>query len=263
MAAPHARELLKSFLPPLCGDLVDAIHGRLACDVIVTRPRRSKLGDHRPPGRGRLRHRITINEDLNPYAFLTTLLHEVAHATTWERYRSVRFWRRPHGPEWQREFKALVTPVLEAGVLPPDVTTALANALHSPRASSCTDRQLSLALARHDPPRPHLVRVEELAVGTLFRLAQGDVFQAGRTLRTRRSCIDCRTGQEYRVHGLALVEPLTEAVVPLISGSAGRSGRSAGRTRSAAPAPLRGAPRRRRPAPSADRRKSRSDRHSG
>jgi SprT protein len=247
MAMPRTPDHLRAFLPPQCGHIVDIIRERLACDVVVTRPRRSKLGDHLPPGRGRPRHRITINEDLNPYAFLTTLLHEVAHATTWERYRSVRFWLRPHGPEWQREFKSLVTPVIDAGVLPPDVTTALANAMTSPRASSCTDRQLSLALARHDPPRPHLVRVEELAVGTVFRLAHGEVFRAGRRLRTRRSCIDCRTGQEYRVHGLALVEPLETSAAERISGSARRSARPVGRTRSAAPAPLRGAPRRRRP----------------
>ena len=64
---------------------------------------------------------------------------------------------------------------------------------------------------------------------------------------TRRSCIDCRTGQEYRVHGLALVETLETAAVERISGSARRSARSAGRMRSAAPALPRGAPRRRRP----------------
>ncbi|MFM9059371.1 MAG: hypothetical protein ACKOSQ_09660 [Planctomycetaceae bacterium] len=181
------------------------------CDVRVVPPRRTKLGDHRPPRAGRPRHVITLNDDLNPFAFLTTLLHEVAHVATWERHR--RRWRppRPHGAEWQREFAALLGPVVVEEALPPDVRAALAGSMGGPAAASCSDRRLALALARYDAPRPGLVRVEDLAVGTIFRTDRGVVFRAGPIVRTRRQCFEWRSGQEYRVHTLARVEPLATA----------------------------------------------------
>lgn len=233
MTTPRRPDHLMPLLPPQCGFVVDLIDRRLDCDIIVTRPRRTKLGDHRPPGRDRPRHRITINNDLNPYAFLTTLLHELAHATTWERHRSRRFRLRPHGPEWQAEFATLLAPVVDSGVLPADVTAALLRGMRAPRASSCSDRNLVLALARYDRPRPHLVRVEELDAGTVFRLDDDrGVFRAGRLLRTRRTCFDIRTGQEYRIHGLALVEPLPKPPHGRLSASASRPRCSAERKRS-------------------------------
>lgn len=199
---------LRPRLPAATADYVAEVLRLHPCEVRLSRPRRTKLGDHRPPGRGRSRHRITLNEDLNPYAFLTTLLHEVAHAATWERHR--RRWRspRPHGPEWQREFAALLEPVVVGDVLPADVREALEGTMQGAAAATCSDRRLAIALARYDAPRPGLVRVEDLEPGMVFRTDCGTVFRAGAIVRTRRQCFECRTGREYRVHGLARVEPL-------------------------------------------------------
>ena len=41
----------------------------------IKRARMTKYGDYRPPVKG-LNHRISVNRDLNKYAFLLTLLHE-------------------------------------------------------------------------------------------------------------------------------------------------------------------------------------------
>lgn len=222
---------LRRFLPPGTEAYVETLLARQPCAVRLARPRRTKLGDHRPPGRGRTGHRISINDDLNPYTFLTTLLHEIAHAATWERHeRHRRGGRRvqPHGAEWRAEFAAILAPVVTLGTLPADVTAALTRSLARPAAATCSDRGLLLALERHDRVDPRLVRVEEIAVGGWFRLAGGAVFRAGRTLRTRRQCFAARTGDEYRVHCLARVEPVEP---PAVSGRAGRrprrrSGRS-------------------------------------
>ena len=110
------------------GDAEPYVRGVLAARSIsirISRPRRTKLGDHRPPSRGEPMHRISVNDDLNPYAFLTTLLHEVAHADVWERHP--RRWRRPkpHGCEWQEAFRELLAPVVAGGWLPQDVASAL------------------------------------------------------------------------------------------------------------------------------------------
>lgn len=202
-------------------------------DVRLSRPRRTKLGDHRPPTAPRTRHRITVNHDLNPYAFLTTLIHEIAHAATWEscqgeschgesrrvasrrgaafratfprsRIRRVR----PHGAEWKAEFERLLQPVVTGRMLPDDVGTALERSMRRPAAATCSDRDLMLALARYDAIDPALVFVESLPVGTLFRTDGGRVFRLGPKLRTRYRCTDAGTGIEYRMHPLCRVTPV-------------------------------------------------------
>jgi hypothetical protein len=196
-------------VPPAAIDHVVRALGGLRVDLRVVRPRRSKLGDHRPP-RLPLRpaHRITVNADLNPWAFLTTLLHEVAHAATWERHASRRRRVRPHGPEWQREFAGVLVPLLEARVFPDELATAVTRSLASPAAATCSDRGLLLALARYDRIAEGRVRVEDLAEGAWFRVDGRHVFRAGRLVRTRRRCFEAGTNDEYRVHGLLAVELL-------------------------------------------------------
>ena len=71
---------MRSFMDEIASKLPDGtasrVRGVLRGHRVVVRlspPRRTKLGDHRPPARGVPHHRITVNEDLNPYAFLMTL----------------------------------------------------------------------------------------------------------------------------------------------------------------------------------------------
>jgi hypothetical protein len=173
--------------------------------VRLSRPRRTKLGDHRPPGRGRTHHRITVNDDLNPYAFLTTLLHEVAHLTTWEKLRHRMRRYPPHGRDWKREFGTILEPFVAAELLPDDIATALATFMRNPAAASCSDRGLVLALAKYDRPDAGRHRVEDLPPGSVFRVETGQVFRLGPRLRSRYQCFEERSGQEYRVHGLSRV----------------------------------------------------------
>ena len=206
-AGRSASEILRPYLPAAALDHVERAIGGLAVDLRVVRPRRTKLGDHRPPPAPLRPHRITVNADLNPYAFLTTLLHEVAHAATWERHRPRRR-LRPHGPEWKQEFSAVLAPVVAAGVFPDELAAAVTRSLWNPAAATCSDRELLLALARYDRPPEGRVRVEDLPDGAWFRIDGRHLFRAGRIVRTRRRCFEVGTGREYRVHGLAFVEPL-------------------------------------------------------
>lgn len=205
-AAPA--EVVRPYLPEAAVGHVAQLLAAFAVDVRVVRPRRTKLGDHRPPPAPLRPHRITVNADLNPYAFLTTLLHELAHAATWERHGRRRRRVRPHGVEWKREFSAVLAPIVAARVFPDDVAAAVARSLANPAAATCSDRGLLLALARHDPPPPAgRVRVEDLSEGSWFRIDGRHAFRAGRLVRTRRQCFEAGTNREYRVHGLLLVEP--------------------------------------------------------
>jgi hypothetical protein len=195
-------------LPPGTAPRVRELLAERSVVVRVGRPRRTKLGDHRPPGGGRTHHRITVNDDLNPYAFLTTLLHEIAHVATWERLRHRVRRYPPHGREWKEEFGAILEPFVAEASLPPDIARALAAFMRNPAAASCSDRGLVLALAKYDRPEPKRRRVEELPVGALFRVDTGRVFRLGPRLRSRYQCFEQPGGAEYRVHGLSRVVEL-------------------------------------------------------
>lgn len=235
-------DVLAPLLPPGTLDYVTRLLDRDDLLLRLARPRRSILGDHRPPGRGVGVHRISLNANLNPYALLTTLVHEVAHVDAWD--RRGRRPARPHGNEWQTAYAERLEPLVTTAVLPHDVREALARSRARPRAATCSDRDLLLALSRHDRDAGSRVFVETIAVGTLFRVDDGTVFRAGPMLRTRRRCFEWPYGQEYRVHGLARVTPVVgdERAGP-VSGSWPRR---AARPSGARPRPP-ARPRRRRP----------------
>jgi len=197
--------------------LPESTHGYVAdllathpVDVRISRPRRTKLGDHRAPTALRRCHRVTVNDGLNPYAFLTTLLHEIAHAATWESNRARIRRVRPHGREWKAEFEKILLPVVAGRMLPDDVGAALQRAMRNPAAATCSDRDLMVALARYDAVDPGLVFVESLTAGMIFRTDGGRLFRLGPKLRSRYRCIEQRTGREYRMHPLCRVSPVGE-----------------------------------------------------
>jgi len=215
MARQPGHDALLARVPEGTATYVETLLSGHRVEVRVSRPRRSKLGDHRAPGRGRPHHRISVNENLNPYAFLITLLHEVAHMTTWEKHRLRMRRCRPHGREWKREFGGILAPVVAGGQLPADIAAAVAAFMQNPAAASCTDRDLLVALSHYDREETGRPRLEELPVGAVFRIDNGQVFRMARRLRSRFQCFEQPSGREYRVHGLSRVEWLAD-------GAAGR-----------------------------------------
>ena len=172
-------------------------------ELVINRPRRTRLGDYSPPRRGRPWHRITVNENLNPYAFLTTLLHEIAHLHVALAFRGRV---QPHGPEWKQAFATLLEPVVDNHGLPDDVAAALERMIDNPRASSCTDRDVLAALSRYDAHQPTGLRLDDLPEGSVFRLSSGKVFRHRQRLRTWHRCTELTTRREYRVRGSCLVQ---------------------------------------------------------
>lgn len=182
--------------------------------IIVTRERTSKSGDYRPAHRNRP-PRITVNGNLNPYAFLVTLVHEVAHhhvdlefARSQKKFSLRRKSRPlPHGDEWKSTFSRLMKPFLDPGVFPDDILPSLTRYLENPKASSTADHRLSRALKRHDPP-DNTRRLEELPFNAEFSLHGRRFFRKKEKQRTRFRCICLQTGREYMVSAHAPVEPL-------------------------------------------------------
>jgi hypothetical protein len=85
--------------------------------LTVTRARSSVLGDYRNKSFQK-NHRISVNGNLNKYAFLITLLHELGHLLAFEKYGN----RIPaHGAEWKREFGDILVVFLKKKIFPADI----------------------------------------------------------------------------------------------------------------------------------------------
>jgi SprT protein len=164
----------------------------------IKKSRATKLGDYRPPIDGN--HLITINNNLNQYAFLLTLIHEVAHLTNWQKHKNRV---KPHGNEWKEEFKLLMKPFLELSIFPDDVLSAILKYLNNPAASSCSDNNLQRVLKKHDT-QSNLVLLESMPAGSVFK-SKGAAYRKLERVRTRYLCINIETNKKYLFSGVAEV----------------------------------------------------------
>lgn len=167
----------------------------------IVPPRSTKLGDFRPGNHIRL-PQITVNGNLNPYAFLITTLHEFAHHITFEEYSNKV---SPHGVEWKNAFKLLLQPVIYHPEFPVNIRIALEKSLHNLKASSCSDIHLSRELAKFDSDIETLILLETLPHGAHF-LLQNKIFYKGELRRKRFLCTEIRTNKNYLVSGIAKVK---------------------------------------------------------
>jgi SprT protein len=182
----------------------------------VVRNRTSKSGDFRAPHKGNP-GRITVNGNLNPYAFLITLVHELAHHHVFldhERALLKFSFRRkprplPHGKEWKAKFCRLMEPFLNSAVFPADVLPVLIRYFENPKASSSADHLLSKVLKRYDPPDMTL-RLEELPFDAVFTLHGKRFFRKKEKVRTRFRCVCLQTNRVYLVSPGAPVMHVSE-----------------------------------------------------
>ena len=194
---------LAHFLPPGSFELVATYLHDHKVHLTITRERRSVLGDYRHAHLDR-NHRISVNGNLNPYSFLITLVHELAHLLTYDRYGHRV---AAHGKEWKLLYRLLLEKFLGKGIFPEDVEQALLKSLHNLPASSCADEPLMRVLRRHDHPDSRGTLVEEIAEGALFAIEGGRLFRKGKKLRKRYQCKELATGKLYLFSGLYEVTP--------------------------------------------------------
>lgn len=162
----------------------------------------SKHGDFRAPFNGRP-HRISVNRSLNPYAFLITFLHEIAHLIVWETHgRKVK----SHGIEWKSTFGVLLQEYIEAGCFPEDLEDILMRHALKPRASSSSDQKLLMALRSYDDAPTRVTLLEELQENALFALPNGRIFRKGKKRRTRYLCQELSSRRAYTISQLAEVK---------------------------------------------------------
>lgn len=197
-AAPYARQLWRQY----------GFH------LKVSRPRRTRLGDFRALADGSLH--ISVNADLNPYAFLLTYVHEVAHAAVHQQTQTLRRRTRPkpHGPQWQQAFRQLMEPVLTETVYPAAILAPLRDYLRAPAATSYGHPTLTQALRtanqsdeQHKPAGLTLLR--DTPEGQSFIFAK-KTFVRGTFRRTRIVCKEVASGRNYTILAHAMVKTMND-----------------------------------------------------
>lgn len=184
---------LQNYLPPGTYEPVLAYLRQHKVHLTVAKERKTILGDYRH--RTHLdNHRISVNGNLNKFSFLITLLHELAHLLTYERFGNKVM---AHGREWKGIYGLLLDHFLKQKLFPADIEAELLRSLQNPAASSCAEDGLMRILRRYDPSSEKLVLVEEVEPNHLFKTSDGRVFKKGKRLRKRFQCLETASGKLY------------------------------------------------------------------
>ncbi len=171
--------------------------------IRVTKKRISKHGDFRKKANGDFF--ITINESTNPYRFLITLLHEIAHYIVFKKYSSIS---KPHGPEWKLAYRKILLPFLNKQIFPDQICRCLAHYMKNPKASTDRDLNLFMALRKYDKKGNYSL-ILEIEKGQSFRIKGGRKFIK---LNKRRKLYECREVSSNRIY---LFSPQAEVIPSL------------------------------------------------
>lgn len=198
----HSEKLhstLREHVPPTTAEYCFSLWQQSPFELKLTKSRQTKVGDF--TSRKSAAHpRITLNHDLNPYLFLMTYVHEVAHLRVYLRHGNKV---DPHGEEWKRAFQDLMIPLLQENAFPTEILHLLRLHMVNPKASSFADSDLTKALRQFDTGL-QLIALSDIPVGSIFRL-QGRFFKKGLLKRTRVLCKEINTKRNYLVPIDALV----------------------------------------------------------
>lgn len=197
-----AVQIFNKFVPDAAVDYCHYIYKTMKFECRITKSRSTKLGDFKfkPSQKKSI---ITINGDLNSFAFLITYLHEVAHLVTFRKFTSKV---APHGEEWKQEFVRIVQPMLTKEVFPCSILAPLNAYFQSPKASSSSDPVLYRALRQFDS-LPNKILLGDITNYRPFVFRKKRFIQIEKK-RTRWVCEEVSTKRKYLISGVAEVELL-------------------------------------------------------
>jgi len=185
--------ILEKYLPIDLLPLVESIIKENKIHLTITPNRKSKAGDYRSPQNGK-GHRISINGNLNKYAFTITFFHEYAHLLVWETYKNKVL---PHGAEWKSVFSRMLKKLLKNKIFPGKLAVVLENYSINPKASTYSDMYLAKELKKYDKKSLFLKSLIEIETGKSFKLENGRIFVKGNMKRTRIWCKETKTNAIY------------------------------------------------------------------
>ena len=181
--------LIVKYIPEKAIPFVQFLIDEHSFDLKIVNQRQTKHGDFRRLPNGRFQ--ITVNNNLNKFQFLLTLVHEIAHHVTHQKFGRVQ----PHGKEWKAIFQHLMLPFLRPEIYPKEILPFLANYLKNPKASTDSDVNLSLALRGN---------VAEFGKNFIFQIDFGEyfshkniIYKRGNKRRTRFECLNTTNNKVY------------------------------------------------------------------
>ena len=114
MTSDRVSNILQAHVPALALAYCVGLWKASPFELKITRARQTKVGDF--TSRNTKSHpRITLNNDLNPYLFLMTYVHEVAHLRVYLAHGSRV---DPLGVQWRTTFTDLMIPLLWEEIFP-------------------------------------------------------------------------------------------------------------------------------------------------
>ena len=193
MTSNQVRQALEDHVPAASVDYCFALWEDARFTFKLRKARLSKVGDFTyRPGRTQ---QITINQDLHPYLFLTTYIHEVAHLKV-HQLHGHRV--SAHGIEWKMTFQELLLPMLDSIIYPLPLLKGLKKHMANPKASSFSDPELTALFRAYDEKEVKAILVSQLTEGSIFSF-HGRWFRKGITKRTRVLCLEVKTRRQYLV----------------------------------------------------------------
>lgn len=189
----HPLHALAAYLPEGTFKPVAEYITHYKVHLTITRERKTVLGNYRNAHSNK-NHRITVNGNLNPYSFLITLLHELAHLLTFEKYGHKVM---SHGREWKQIFSGVLAQFIAKKVFPAEIEAELVQSLSNPAASSCAEDGLMRILRKYDKVQSGFLMVEEIPAEGFFRLKDGRTFKKGAKLRKRYRCQEVGSARVY------------------------------------------------------------------
>ncbi|MCP4552830.1 MAG: sprT domain-containing protein [Bacteroidetes bacterium] len=201
-------KILEKYLPEQSVDLIFEWINNYKIHLRISRNRRSKLGDFRAAYNG-LPHRISINNNLNKYSFLITLVHEIAHLVVFEKHGNRV---KPHGKEWKITYRNLMNPFLLDHVFPDNLSNIIYQFMKNASASSNTNLLLARALKEFETEGEPGMPIEDLEENSIFKISNGKVFKKLEKRRKRFKCLNLENSKYYLFDPLTRVHLLEEDV---------------------------------------------------
>ncbi len=197
---PHF-EIFNNYVPKSSLPILNKWFAQRPFELKITKKRNTKYGDFRASEKGKL-SRISVNSNLNEYAFLITLTHEFAHLLVWLKHQHKA---KAHGLEWKTEFSTLMRVLLIKKIFPEHLDAVLEKHIKNPPASSSRDIKLVRELKKYDEQTNaiHLINVPE---GAKFILNNKRVFIKGEKKRSRYLCEEISSKKGYLIHGIVEVQ---------------------------------------------------------
>ena len=184
-------KVIKDYIPDAAIPLLTNYLKYWEFNLVIVKNRNTKHGDFRMLSEGV--HQISVNNSANPYRFLITIIHEIAHLVA---FKDFGYFIKPHGKEWKSCYQKLITPFLKPEIFPKKLLDLLVHHFKNPKASTDSDFNLVIELNKFDPETEKNY-IFELDLGTIFEIHNSRKFVLGSMRKKRYECKEILTQRKY------------------------------------------------------------------